>query len=288
MVVLRIKELELDDQTDHLATDWEVSRTISFNDVVLRSLEDYSNKTSIVFNEILDPNIKWYARARALLSTGYTTWGNLDVFTPKNINDLDQNEDMPSRVATPTITTDSNTTNHDSTLFTINATGFSVVGTATHLATSWFIEDINNNIIWSKLNDETNKTSILVNNTLLKSNSIYRIKAIFHSTSNDASQISTLTIKVAGGDEVEVLTYLDGLDYTVDNVITIANVVGLTNVDWEVISLDKNLSEIIWNNSTISNYTILPANKLKDSTRYLFRIKTNISNSWKYIPFFTL
>lgn len=288
MVVLRIKELELDDQTDHLATDWEVSRTISFNDVVLRSLEDYSNKTSIVFNEILDPNIKWYARARALLSTGYTTWGNLDVFTPKNINDLDQNEDMPSRVATPTITTDSNTTNHDSTLFTINATGFSVVGTATHLATSWFIEDINNNIIWSKLNDETNKTSILVNNTLLKSNSIYRIKAIFHSTSNDASQISTLTIKVAGGDEVEVLTYLDGLDYTVDNVITIANVVGLTNVDWEVISLDKNLSEIIWNNNTISNYTILPANKLKDGTRYLFRIKTNISNSWKYIPFFTL
>lgn len=288
MVVLRIKELELDDQTDHLATDWEVSRTISFNDVVLRSLEDYSSKTSIVFNEILDPNIKWYARARALLSTGYTTWGNLDVFTPKNINDLDQNEDMPSRVATPNITTDSNTTNHDSTLFTINATGFSVVGTATHLATSWFIEDINNNIIWSKLNDETNKTSILVNNTLLKSNSIYRIKAIFHSTSNDASQISTLTIKVAGGDEVEVLTYLDGLDYTVDNVITIANVVGLTNVDWEVISLDKNLSEIIWNNSTISNYTILPANKLKDSTRYLFRIKTNISNSWKYIPFFTL
>jgi len=288
MVVLRIKELELDDQTDHLATDWEVSRTISFNDVVLRSLEDYSNKTSIVFNEILDPNIKWYARARALLTTGYTTWGNLDVFTPKNINDLDQNEDMPSRVATPIITTDSDTTNHDSTLFTVNATGFSVVGTATHLATSWFIEDINNNVIWSKLNDEINKTSILVNNTLLKSNSIYRIKAIFHSTSNDASQISTLTIKVSGGDEVEVLTYLDGLDYGVDNVITIANITGLTNVEWEVISLDKNLSEIIWNNSTTSNYTILPANKLKDGTRYLFRIKTNISNSWKYIPFFTL
>ena len=288
MVILRILDLELDDQTNHLATDWEVSRTLAFNDVVLRSLEDYDNKTRIVFNEVLDPNIKWYARARALLSTGYTVWGNLDIFIPEVVNDLQLLEDIPSRISTPILTTDSINSKHDSTLFTINVSGFSAVGTASHDSTSYFIEDIFGNIIWSKLYDKINKDNILVDDIILQKNVIYKIRAMFHSTSGDSSQLSTVIVYINGGTEVKLLTYLDGIDNNIDNNLYIKYNSNITNITWEIISIKYNKCDIIWSSDTATTNVIIPANTLNSKEIYLIRIKTNINNSWKYIPFSTI
>jgi len=288
MVILRILDLELDDQTNHLATDWEVSRTLAFNDVVLRSLEDYDNKTRIVFNEVLDPNIKWYARARALLSTGYTVWGNLDIFIPEVVNDLQLLEDIPSRISTPILTTDSINSKHDSTLFTINVSGFSAVGTASHDSTSYFIEDIFGNIIWSKLYDKINKDNILVDDIILQKNVIYKIRAMFHSTSGDSSQLSTVIVYINGGTEVKLLTYLDGIDNNIDNNLYIKYNSNITNITWEIISIKYNKYDIIWSSDTATTNVIIPANTLNSKEIYLIRIKTNINNSWKYIPFSTI
>lgn len=286
-VKLTIKELALDDQIDHLATDWEVSTTVAFNNVVLRSLADYTNKRSIMFDAVLNPNVKYYARARALLSTGYTTWGNLDVFIPTSINDLSETGDIPTRISAPILTTDSITTGHSNTMFNIFAAGFSVVGGADHNATSWFIEDLEGNVIWKRVREEIYKTSILVNDILLEDNKIYRIKAMFHSTSNDVSQISTLTIHVVGDTDIELVSFLDNVDVSVSNTLVVSNIDNVTEFTWEVIFYNNGLTELVWSDVSATNEIILPDSTLAFGNVYLLRIKTNVKNIWKYYIFTT-
>ena len=58
------------------AMDWQVAEDETFRKIVLRSENDTKNLSSIVFTDILDPNIKWHARARALVKdSGWTVWG---------------------------------------------------------------------------------------------------------------------------------------------------------------------------------------------------------------------
>lgn len=286
-VKLTIKELALDDQIDHLATDWEVSTTVAFNNVVLRSLADYTNKRSIMFDAVLNPNVKYYARARALLSTGYTTWGNLDVFLPTSINDLRETGDIPTRISAPILSTDSVISGHSNTMFNISATGFSVIGGADHNATSWFIEDVEGNIIWKRVREEIYKTSILVNDVLLEDNKIYRIKAMFHSTSNDVSQISTLTIHVVGDTDIELVSFLDNVDVAVSNTLVVANIPNVTEFTWEIIYYNNGLMESVWIGVSDTNEVVLPDSTLTFGNVYLLRIKTDIKNIWKYYIFTT-
>lgn len=286
MVVLRIKELELDNPEDHIATDWQVSRTLAFNDIVLESIEDHSNITYIKWNDILDPNQKYYARARALLDgKGYTVWGNLDIYETEKVNDLTFTSELPSKVSLPILTSDSPKTSHDAALFTLRATGFTVVGSSTHLKTSWFIEDLEGNVVWSRLDDHINKESITVRDVVLETGHIYRVRAMFISNTNDKSQLATMTIKVADTDDVELLTYLNDLDVTVDNEVKVASLPGITNTDWEIIIVSNNNAETIWTQSVSGVSTTIAANVLERDTNYLLRVKTNVNDQWEHIPF---
>ena len=40
MIILTIKELDLDKGVDHIATDWEVSDTVNFSNIVYKSHQD--------------------------------------------------------------------------------------------------------------------------------------------------------------------------------------------------------------------------------------------------------
>ena len=84
MVILDLRSLDLDDSIDLLAVTWEVSDDPSYKNILLESVEDYKNKTSIIFSENLDPDMKYYARARALTTAGWTSWGNVDIFKVRN------------------------------------------------------------------------------------------------------------------------------------------------------------------------------------------------------------
>lgn len=289
MVVLRLTELTLDSQVEHLATDWQVSTTLAFNNVILESIEDYDNKSSISFSSVLDPNRQYYARARALLSTGYTVWGNLDVFTPTNVYDLDKVNDIPSRVSIPVLNTSSDPKNHDASLFTLTVSGFDVVGNATHLSTSWFIEKFNGDVVWSKIKDELHKESINVNDLVLEDNEVYRIKAMFHSTSNDSSQLATKTIHVRNNTGVTLSTELAQINVHNDTTLRVFPSVDLETVEWEILFINNELITTVWSATEINSKltTTLLADTLKENTLYLLRIKSNVSDSWKYYPFFT-
>lgn len=309
-VMLIIRELELDDNVNHVATDWEVSDTISFINKVLVSKEDRVNLTSITFPDVLDPSKDWYARARPLLTTGYKAWGNVDVFRPVNVDNIKDYKDLPSRVGTPQLTSDSIQEDHAKTLFNLIATGYDVIGNSIHESTSWYIEDTNGVVIWSRIKDIFNKNTILVNEVILKSNQVYRVKCMFHTSTNDVSDITTYTIKTSGKSDIFVISYLDGLDVTKNIELDINNIEGTSLVTWEILSVTKDVSESVWKAKTkypivISdpdniepydpsvtyvneiNKVTVPADTLKEDSNYLLKVYSNKSNGITIIPFFT-
>lgn len=278
------------------AMDWQVADDETFRNIVLRSDNDTTNLSSIVFTDILDPNVKWFARARALIKdSGWTVWGNLDVLNYQQSEDIINSDTIPSRISAPIITTSSNPDNHEATLFSIFADGFDVIGNSVHDSTSWFIEDIDGRLIWADVKDTINKKKVDFRNMVLRNNTIYRIRAMFHSSSGDSSSISCYTVRVGSNNTLELVTYLDNVDYTKDfEVVAIATDmdVAVDSVTWQIISMTNAYAEIIYSKTTTgADYgkMTIPANLLKDDTLYVLKLKPNVDNgAWKYIQFKTV
>lgn len=278
------------------AMDWQVAEDETFRNIVLRSENDTRNLSSIVFTDILDPNTKWHARARALIKdSGWTVWGNLDVLNYQQSEEVINSETIPSRISAPVITTSSNPDNHEATLFSIFANGFDVVGNSVHESTSWFIEDIDGRLIWSDVKDTINKKKIDFKNMVLRNNTIYRIRAMFHSSSGDSSTISCYTVRVGSNNALELVTYLDNVDYRKDfEVVAVATDMDqpVDSISWQIISMANANAEIIFSKTTTGaeyGKMTIPANLLKDDTVYVLKLKPNIENgAWKYIQFKTI
>lgn len=322
---------------EHLATDWEISDSLKFDNILVSSYENYQYKRTIIFSENLDTNIRYYGRARALLTTGYTEWGNVHIFTMRNDSNLKPQDVFPTRVGTPIIKTyrmnldttiddikaDNPTTpiinsnpwdpngskgndqqfakpgevielleyidpnNHDLALFEIWADGFEIIGNAKHIATSWWIEDTNGDVIWKSLDDTFNLRKVQVKNILLRKDRVYRIRCMFHTTSNDASQIGSYTIATKSSSYGILSSYLDLVNPALDTELLVEFEQGINTVTWEVISFEYGLLSPVWSNTTNSIVSYIPKNTLKYNVNYLLRIKTNLSKSWNYYPFIT-
>lgn len=346
MVILDAISLDLDNKVDHLATTWQVSDLPDFSNILLKSEENYKDKLTIIFSDNLDPNIKYYGRARALLSSGWTEWGNVEIFKVRNNTDLRPQDVFPTRVSIPQLKTyrmitdtgvgvldddsifdtpndnknptptisgptegqlsgegddqefnddydinvllhEINPEEHDLTLFEIWARGFQVIGNAKHIATSWWIENSEGDIIWSSLVDKMSLTKITVKDIILKSEEVYRIRAVFHTNSNDVSQIGTYSIVTGGADDINLVTYLDQVPFNRDLFLQLEWRDGMNSITWELLSLDLGIVTSIWKTTTTIITTAIPAGKLQQNKNYILRIKTNLSDGYKYYPFIT-
>ena len=289
MVVIRITDLDLPDGIEHEATDWQVATDMLFSDIVLRSDEDSVNLTSIFFNESLNPDIKYYARARSLLSTGYTTWGNLDAFIPKDVYEADDNTDLPTVVTPPTITTDSVDANHIPTMFNILLTGFGIVGNATHVATSYIIENLAGDVMWANENDYINLNKLLIDDVVLPVGDIYLLKVMFHASSGDVSQHATKIIYVPKVDGIDMLTNVYSYDPDRDNELELKHVCSTKSTEW--IIYDKTTNGLfniatLTSNSTTPLKVDIPANTLDAGRSYLIAVRVTFNDGsvsiWAY------
>lgn len=345
MVILDARSLDLDDSIDHLATTWEVSDDPSFHNVLLQSEEDYKNKLTIIFSENLDPDMKYYARARALTAAGWTSWGNVDVFKVRNNTDLTPQDVFPTKVSIPRIRTfrmvtdtglgyldpediygkpstgdtdklkeqyvstrtvtgedkpefdndyvvesllhEINPEQHDLTLFEIWVDGFEVIGNASLKATSYWIEDTNGDVIWKSLVDRTNRSKIKIQDLILKADKTYRIRAVFHTDSNDVSQIATKTIITQGCNNINLVSYLDQVPFNKDIELQLEWVQGLNLIKWEVLQYSLGIIKSVWKAETTTILSQIPKGVLSSNSNYLLRIKTNLSDCYKYYPFIT-
>lgn len=287
-------EISADNNTEVIAMDWQICGGTNFDTPILESKNDNKNLSSITFTTI--PTEPWKARARAQLKkTGWTDWSYLDTMSYAKANENSKTIAIPSKIATPQITTSSLPSNHEAILFTIFANGFSVNSNASHSATTWFIEDVNENIIWSSLKDTINLTQIEFKSMMLRNNNVYRIRAMFHSSSGDVSNIASYTVLVGGSAVMELLTYLDNVDYTRNNTIEAVSIdpdSSVTSVDWQIISLTNDYAEVIFSKTTTGpayGTMTIPAYTLTNSTSYILKLRpSNNNGSWKYIQFRTM
>lgn len=290
MVIIKLTGLDIPPSVQHLGTDYQIATDLLFRNIVLESLENDIDLHTKIFNDILDPAVKYYARARALLSTGYTIWGNIAVFTPKDVNEVELDMDMPSSIAVPRLTSSASEELHPPTLFNFYVSGYSSIGNTKLESTSWLIEDLKGNIVWKKLYDKTNKLSITVSDIILKNNNAYRARAVFNSTSKDVSQVATITFKVGDNRFCTLLSSLNNLntDEAID--LKLAYKPGISHTEWEIINITDDIVTSIFRDLTSENKyleTTIPAKTLKPNQIYVLKIKTNLDQIFTYIQFST-
>lgn len=279
MVVLYLNGLlQLDDNSNHLRTKFELSDTMNFSNIIASSDSD-KNRYAVLFNVDVDPSVKYYGRAQALLTTGWTKHANLDVVDVR-LSGLTgyQNSVLPSKLATPIIGTNGVQGNHTISNFTIIADGFERVGTSTHNSTIYFITDRDNNIIWYRVTD-IQLNSINVDDLILSEGEAYKINVIFGSSSNDFSQVASMTIVTGGNDNLFLIgnrTLLIGDDFTVHFMM----VTGLTNINIEIYECGETV-KLIHMENIIGNKGTLSRNIFESGKLYLMKAKSNLDTVFK-------
>ena len=279
-IYLRSTDLALSENVTLISTDWQVATDISFSpdSIVEETLGDTVNTTTKMYPTVLDPGKKYYARCRMLLSTGYTAWGNIDVFTPEDVDDSDLALDIPTVVMHPTITTNSDPANHARFGITISVSGFSVVGNSDLESVTYIIETIDGEHVWSSIDNSFNKESIDVLGYILKPDTGYVIKAQFKSTTGDYSQLASLPIVTESQGRNRVLTNLYSMTPSSNNDITIAQIVGAKRVTYTLYSMSDK-AEQIWTATKSSGdiyNAVLPSGLLKDNNKYLLSVTSDV------------
>ena len=290
MIYLTISDLALSPPVTHLSTDWQVSDNVNFNTTIAQSLGDTANLTSIMFDVVLDSQIQYYARSRVRLSTGYTAWSNIDIFTPKNINDSNINMPLPSIISLPKISMPNNGIDVPIMNATITVAPIDTLGTAVHTSTSYVVEDINGVPVWTNMYNVTDRNTISIPMNVLNLNTAYRARVMIHTDSNDTSQLATFTFKTETPTQELVVNNLEAVSSRTNLQIDVIRIPGVTSFTAELYSYvnrtPKHLRSIT-GTGHLKNILTVPAADLNPRTPYMIRINTNNPNIWAY-RFFTV
>lgn len=216
MICGRILNLQIENKEDHLATTWVIARDPYFKDIIFTSEDDTKNLETITIDISLEKGAKYYGRARPRTRKGgWCDWQNMEIFTPRYFDSADTKYKVPSRIGAPRISSMSdnrvcNQSEHPITNFILKATGYAVIGGNKHKKTSWYIEDIDRNVIWKKENipyvvctskdcfpnhvaTNDRHACVRVDDIILEMNKCYRARCVFFNETNDVSDISSYT-----------------------------------------------------------------------------------------------
>jgi len=275
MITLQITNIELPTGYTHDATDWQVatSKTFSADSIVAESLNDSEQKTVKLFDLPLDPQIKHYSRARILFNRGYSKWAIIDEFYPKDINEISLDLDLPGALSVPVFAHDYNLNKFPTTKFTINLEGFSSTGTGKHVATNWLIEDMDGKVLLTVDNDDRNLVTRTFTELVLPFSQIIKISASFISSSNDVSDMSTMTVVTKGMYDIDpiIITDVGRIIPEHDKVVETTQIVGLTKIEWKLYDADDVL---VWSMDTVGTKVVIPGQYFTDNTHGRITIKS--------------
>lgn len=280
MVLLYLKgALQLDNPADLIKSKFELSDTRNFSNIISES-ESSLHKYAVMFNVDLDPTKTYYARARCMLTTGWTHYTNLDVVDVKLSGMTGyKNSVIPSRIATPILSTNSLQDKHDIANFKIYAKGFDRVGLSTHNKTIYFITDVNNNVVWYHISD-INLTEVEVDNTILKENEIYKINVIFGSSSNDFSQTANMTIVTGGNNSIKYLSSRD-MKLNYDFLVKIERNPSISNLEVKLYKIENQIKKVTEFSTNTFEFNI--NEEFITEGLFLLQIKSNLDTSYKNI-----
>jgi len=287
MLYLRMSDLLLSTPVTHLKSDWQVARDLKFTNIAAQSIGDAVNLTSILLTTQLDPGVNYYARSRAMLSTGYTAWSNIDIFAPQDVLAKQTQTLLPSLVSIPTISI-STGPNGVSVYNTAVAVGtVSTLGGAQHTASTYMVEDMQGNIVWLDLANKANLTSINIPPGYLEPDRAYRLRVMIHVDSMDTSQLITQTFRTEPRSSGLITSTISNIDSTALNVVGL-NAVVPANSTAAIYALINNAVVPVVTLSAIGAVISIPANTLNPATKYLMRVTTPTPDMWDQLVFNTL
>lgn len=280
MVLLYLKgALQLDNPADLIKSKFELSDTRNFSNIISES-ESSLHKYAVMFNVDLDPSKTYYARARCMLTTGWTHYTNLDVVDIKLSGMTGyKNSVIPSRISTPIISTNSLQDKHDITNFKIHAKGFDRVGLSTHNKTIYFITNVNNDVVWYHISD-INLTEVEVDNTILKENEIYKVNVIFGSSSNDFSQVANMTIVTGGNTNIKYLSSRD-MKLNYDFPVKVERNPLIYSLEVKLYKIENQIKKVTEFSTTEFEFKIMEEHISEGL--FLLQIKSNLDTSYKNI-----
>lgn len=306
MIIGKLIGIEVGQADEHLATTWQVATDYSFRNIVAQSQDDTVNKTSIVFKNITPEAGKEYY-GRAMVRTkleGWSNWHNLDISISEKQDTINNINTLPSVIGAPRIktthnNTDTNVSEHPIVNFTIVADGYATVNNTKHVATSWYIEDLENNVIWKSEYSDINKTSIDVNDVILDYNKAYKARVCFHSETKDVSDLSTLTFCTFQEKNPAMRIYFDthlisntSIDITRDIVLDLPIVIpeGTPNpgdvcLYFKIIEYTTLGYKQIFTQDAVNQdrRLTIPANTLRRNKTYMLQYKVADSDNWEIL-----
>lgn len=257
----------------HDASDWELSDTEDFSNIIDSSYDDTTNliewqPSAIPGNTLL------YARVRFHSGNHISHWSHTRKFYSPGIF-----------VETPTVTVEGEPDNVQETP-TITGSAFNVIGGSdTHASTTWRIEDVNGTVVWESVDDITNLVSITVPAGILVSNTEYTAKVAYKGTQYVSGYgekdfktavsfvyIETPTVTIEGEpDSVPESPWIYGSTFTV-----VGGSDTHESTTWRVVktSDDSVVWESVYDTTNLEQIQI-PSNTLEILTEYRFEVVYN-------------
>lgn len=307
MIIGSILELDIDENTQHLATSWYLSTTKDFSNIIAKSENDKTNLLNIVFPDIvLDPNVELYGRARVLTNNGWSGYNNMDIVS----QDIDDGIfTLPSKISIPRLYTskypskadrnpsdDIDFNNHPLTMFYIsNDESFSVIGDSIHTASSWFIEDLDGNVVWRSIKNIKDLNIIKVDNIILERNKIYVAKHIMHSNTNDSSDCTSYRFKTIGLKNIALNSWMENTfnnlpaDYQNGFTVVLPYDQGITDVYVQIYSNINDKLSLIYEVQLTNNdrNLVIGPNVIRQNGLYTVLFKTSSKDEYDVLTFST-
>lgn len=301
MIIGKIINFVLSPNDTHEETKWEISTQPDFSAGNVLVSEATTDPEKLIVNVFqIDPalGVKYYGRARLRTAKcGWGEWENLDIIEVSSMEELNEIYILPSRVSIPRVFTkmyDPNATglslidkeldseDHPIIDFAICCDGYESITNAPHIATSWFIEDINQRVIWKSELDKINLNSIKVTNVVLDHNKIYRARAVFHSSTNDVSDGGCFTFRTCKELNIALRTYLETnlLDRTgvwTDAInLSLPFDTGVTKFMFVIEKYNSYGSEIIIRSTVTTQDPVwrIPQNTLEPNSTYVIKFRS--------------
>lgn len=201
-LICSIKPHVLPDGVSIVSSSFEVATDPHMVDIILFSYNDTVNKEAIVFDFEPESGRSYYGRVSSILTTG--------PLSPGPIVELKYSRDnngmvltTPSPVNTPLLTTKFWKTEHPPSCFTIEASGYEVIGNSTLSNVQWTITDILTGDVVHTYFDTLGtgvygETPRLYVDVMLDHNRQYQIDAIFTGDNDSASCRGSIIISTSG------------------------------------------------------------------------------------------
>lgn len=178
----------------HNKTYWQLSTTPDFTSGVLL-IDDNSatNLYSYQYTLTEDYTGTLYARTKYVLSQGESNWSSIVAFD-SNTGGVKLSYNI---IATPTVTYDLDLTSSVSGRINITSSDFRMfVGAGSHKSTTWYIKDVDGNVLFKRKNDTVNLTSLSLDLSDTLVNKIYLITVVHNSVDGNTSNTATAIFNI--------------------------------------------------------------------------------------------